>query len=236
MLEASMREPAVIIACLHTAESNVAVFEAAAHELGLADGLRHAVRPDLLEAAERVGGLRDDIARQTAAALMALGEQADAVLLTCSTLGPSVALVAKSPVPVLRVDAALAERAGAHGGKVMVLCAVETTVAPTTGLFAEVAKRRGVALEVRLVPGAWALFRAGDHDGYLAAIARAADAAYDDGAGVVALAQASMAGAVDLVRGEARPMTSPAAGLSAALELIRAARLALPAKDKGFDS
>ncbi|WP_245317799.1 hypothetical protein [Ensifer sp. 1H6] len=48
----------MIIACLHTADSNVAVFEAAARELGLAAGvLRHAVRPDLLEAAERAGGL-----------------------------------------------------------------------------------------------------------------------------------------------------------------------------------
>ncbi|MDP9630740.1 UNVERIFIED_ORG: hypothetical protein J2W85_002815 [Ensifer adhaerens] len=211
----------MIIACLHSADSNVAVFEAAARELGLAAGvLRHAVRPDLLEAAERAGGLTDDIAEETAAALTALAGGADAVLLTCSTLGPSTAIVREAPVPVLRTDAALAEKAASIGEKVVALCAVETTVAPTTALFAEATKRKGVALEVRLVAGAWGLFKAGDRDGYLAAIADAADAAYNDGAAIVALAQASMAGAAELVRRGTRPLTSPSAGLSAALEQI----------------
>ena len=41
------------IACLHTAESNIAVFEAAAQALGLGrDTLVHVVREDLLAAAE----------------------------------------------------------------------------------------------------------------------------------------------------------------------------------------
>jgi hypothetical protein len=48
-------------------------------------------------------------------------------------------------------------------------------------------------------------------------IAAAADQAYRDGADVVALAQASMAGAAALCR-EGRPLTSPAAGLAAALQ------------------
>ncbi|WP_457583408.1 Asp/Glu racemase [Ensifer canadensis] len=211
----------MIIACLHTADSNVAVFEAAARELGLAtEVLRHAVRSDLLEAAERAGGLTDDIARETAAALMKLATGADAVILTCSTLGCSIAMIHEAPVPVVRIDAALAGKAAASGGKVVALCAVETTVAPTTALFDEAAKRKGVAFEVRLVAGAWGLFKAGDRDGYLAAIADAADAAYDDGAAIVALAQASMAGAADLVRRGPRPLTSPMAGLSAAVERI----------------
>lgn len=211
----------LIIACLHTADSNCAVFEAAARKLGLAsDVLHHTVRPDLLEAAERAGSLTDEIARETAAALSALAARADAVLLTCSTLGPSTAIVGQTPVPVLRIDAALAEGATAVGGKVVALCAVETTVAPTTALFSEAAKRRGVALEVRLVAGAWSSFKAGDRDGYLAAIAGACDVAYADGASIVALAQASMAGAADFVHRGPPPLTSPEAGLRAALERI----------------
>ncbi len=44
------------IACLHTAESNIAVYEAAAKILGLPAGtLRHHVRADLLRAAEEAG-------------------------------------------------------------------------------------------------------------------------------------------------------------------------------------
>jgi len=63
----------VRVACLHTAESNVAVFEAAARALGLADGaLRHVVRPDLLAEAERLGGANPALAARAGAALLAL--------------------------------------------------------------------------------------------------------------------------------------------------------------------
>lgn len=177
--------------------------------------LRHTVRADLLRAAEEAGGLTEDITQQTAAVLSALAAKADAVLLTCSTLGPSVVRAGLgTAVPILRVDAALAEKAAATGGKLVVLCAVETTVAPTTALFADAARRSGAVLEVRLVEGAWALFKAGSRDGYLAAIAQAAEAAY------VALAQASMAGAADHVRNGPRPLSSPAAGLESAVNMI----------------
>ncbi len=56
------------IACLHTAESNVAIFEAARPD-GVS--LSHAVRPDLLAAAE-ADGLTPAIAAATAEVLGAL--------------------------------------------------------------------------------------------------------------------------------------------------------------------
>jgi hypothetical protein len=60
------------IACLHTAASNIAVFEAAAHRLGLPPGtLRHEVRPELLEAAQHAGALTPEIVQATCAALLA---------------------------------------------------------------------------------------------------------------------------------------------------------------------
>ncbi|MDQ0467842.1 aspartate/glutamate racemase family protein [Labrys wisconsinensis] len=213
------------IACLHTHEGNVAMFEQAAAALGLPDGtLHHEVRPELLRAAEDAGGLTPAIADETGAILLELGRDADAVLLTCSTLGQAAATAAPAaPVPILRADGALAERATGAGGAVAVLCALETTVVPTTRLFAEAAARSGARLDIRLVPGAWALFRAGDRDGYLRAIARAADEAYGDGASIVALAQASMTDAAALVTRGPRPLSSPAAGLAAAVERIGAA-------------
>ncbi|POR46662.1 hypothetical protein CYD53_12359 [Bosea psychrotolerans] len=218
-----LKDNVMRITCLHTAESNVAVFDAAAQSLGIAKGLlRHQVRAELLAAAEAAGGLTPEILDTTGAALLELCHGTDAVILTCSTLGPAVATVEEAAgVPVLRVDSALAERAASVGGKVIALCAVETTMGPTTGLFAEAARRSGASVEVRLVAGAWALFKAGDQDGYLAAIANAADTAYDDGASIVALAQASMAGAAELVKKGPKPMSSPTAGLAAAMESAR---------------
>ena len=206
------------IALLHTAAGNAAVFDAALDELGVA--LRHAVRPDLLAAAEAAGGLTPDIAARTEAELRALAGEADAVLLTCSTLGPA-AEAADWPVPVLRVDTALARQAAAGSGRLAVLYTAPTTREPTRMLFEAAARGTGTAVAMQLVPDAWDAFHLGAMDLYLALIARSAEAARDGGADRVALAQASMAGAARLVRGPT-PLTSPAAGLRAALDAARA--------------
>jgi hypothetical protein len=216
------------IACLHTMASNIAVFEAARADLDPPEPLTltHAVRTDLLVEAEAAGGLTPRVAEATAQALVALGRDADAVLLTCSTLGPAVARSEAQghPFPILRVDAALAEMAVQDGGPVTVLCTVETTIAPTRALFAAAAHATGATITIRLVPGAWAAFRAGEMDRHFAIIADAAAQAVRDGAARVALAQASMAGAARLVSGDARPLTSPRAGLAAAVAAVGVSR------------
>lgn len=197
------------ILCLHSAASNIPIFDEAAPD-GAA--LSHLVRADLLEAAEARGGADEAILAATAAALAeAMAEScAAAALLTCSTLGP-----AAPRAGALRVDDALAREAAAAaagGGAIEALCAVETTLAPTRALFERAARETGARVAVRLVPDAWARFRAGDADGYAALIAQAAG---ESAADVVALAQASMAPAAERI---ARPvLTSPGAGLAAAL-------------------
>ncbi len=218
------------IGCLHTAESNRAVFEAAGQAMDLLPGtLHHAVRADLLAAAEQAGALTPSVASETVATLRRLcAEETDAVLLTCSTLGPVVthqdATTSSpfSPVPVLRVDAALADASVSGGGRVAVLYAVETTREPTRALFERAAAGTGVVIELQLVPEAWAAFKAGRQDEYLDRIAAAAEAAFQRGARSVALAQASMAGAAARCR-TGVPLTSPSAGLRAAVAAVAAA-------------
>ena len=133
------------IACLHTAQSNVAVFDAAlAAVASTGVSLHHEVRADLLAAAELEGGLTRQIVQQTAEALRGLSEGADVVLLTCSTLGPAAEIAADdASIPILRVDAALAAEAVKNGGSVAVLCAVETTVEPTRWQFEAAAQVTG---------------------------------------------------------------------------------------------
>jgi aspartate/glutamate racemase len=209
------------IACLHTADSNVPVFADACPDSRIE--LSHEVRADLLAAAEQAGHVTGEIAARAADALMRLSMISDAVILTCSTLGPVVGdVAASSAVPVLRVDAALAEAAISAGRRVVALCAVETTVAPTRLLF-EAAAGSKAAVETRLVPEAWKAFKAGRIADYHELIAAAADQAYRGGADVVALAQASMAGAAALCR-EGRPLTSPGVGLAAAMQAALAPR------------
>lgn len=207
------------IACLHTVESNVPVFEAAASSLpGVT--LLHVVRPDLLKRAEAEGGLTDAIRDEAAELLREMASGVDAVLLTCSTVGPAAERAdLLAPVPVLRVDGALATaavaKAAAGKGRVDVLCTVQTTMEPTRTLFERVADGTDVAIEMHIAPGAWEAFRGGDVAEYNRLIAVAADALFAKGAGVVAFAQASMAGAAGLCT-KGVPLTSPGAGLSAA--------------------
>lgn len=182
--------------------------------------LRHVVRPDLLAAALASGEMTAQTRAEAEAALRALAEDCDAVLLTCSSIGRAVEGVQDQAVPILRVDAALAERTVRDGGKVVVLYAAPSSAAPTTQLFAEAAGRTGASLEVCLVPEAWAQFSAGAHARYFAQVAAAAEAAYRDGAEIVALAQVSMAGAATLVRGGPEPLSSPSIGLQAVIERL----------------
>ncbi len=206
------------IACLHTVESNIAVFEAASRGLDVV--LSHHVRADLLSRSEVAGGLTAEIVDEAAAVLRGLAGEADAVLLTCSTVGPAAEQAAVGAgVPILRVDGALASRAvaaAAQGSKrVIALCAVQTTIEPTRKLFERAAEGTGVAIEMRIAPGAWDAFKSGDTAGYHLLVAAAADALYAGGADVIALAQASMAGGAALCA-HGTPLTSPAAGLAAA--------------------
>ncbi|MBS7790527.1 hypothetical protein KTR66_11000 [Roseococcus sp. SDR] len=203
------------LACLHTAESNALLFQAAAAALpGGALALTHRVRPDLL---------RDptpETLEEAAALLREMAQGADAVLLTCSTIGDAAAHAQDAPRPVLRADAALAEAATRRGGLVEVLYAAPTTEGPTRSIFEAAARKSGAQLRLHLVEGAWPLFQAGETAAYHARIAEVARPL----PGRVVLAQASMAGASALLP-EAPPLTVPA------ISVMAAARAALKARD-----
>jgi hypothetical protein len=140
------------IACLHTAASNIPLFDAAAADLAL--DLHHVVRADLLAAAEQAGGLTPGIIDATEAALRDAAHDADVVLLACSTLGP-VADGLRTSVPTLRIDRALAEAAVKAGGKVVVLYTFPGTAQASGDLFREVAMGTDAAIDLQLVPKDW---------------------------------------------------------------------------------
>lgn len=203
------------VACVHTLQSNVEVFEAAAKAANVE--VVHIVREDLLKDAEAAGGFNDEIQARGAEALARAAEEADAVILTCSTVGPSVVPAREmTKKPVLRVDEALAEQAIAGSGNLVVLYAVHTTLKPTRALF-ESAGADDAMTEYHLVEGAWDAFKSGDIASYDALVAAAADKHFANGAATVALAQASMSGAAALTK-NGTPLTSPSASLAVVSE------------------
>lgn len=208
------------LALLHTSPLHVPVFDALRDEDHQGLELRHLVAEELLSRARSEGP--DAVADEVRAVLdRAVAEGARAVLCTCSSIG-GVAERAGAGVPVLRVDRPMAAAAVAAGPRVVVLASSESTLEPTAALVEEEALRAGRRVDVRtvLVEGAWALFEAGDTDGYARAVAVAADAVTD--ADAIVLAQASMAPAEWLTTTSTPVLSSPRPGLAAGADVARA--------------
>ncbi|WP_052865440.1 hypothetical protein [Streptomyces niger] len=227
-----------MLAVLHTSPAHVPVFDALRDEEAPALKLRHLVHPELLDRAREAGpeAVADDVRGALAAAV---AEGATAALCTCSTIGGvAEAAGAELGVPVLRADRPMAAAAVAGGERITVLATVASTLEPTVALIEEEAERAGrrVVVRTHLVPDAFALFEADDHEGHLAAVTEAVRAADTDGsavtvdeavegaedtgaprsAHVIVLAQASMAPAAERADVRTEVLTSPRTGLRAA--------------------
>ena len=158
----------------------------------------------------------------------ALEDGADLVLVTCSSMGPAVDVLAERGLPVLRVDEALADAAIRAGTRIGVIATLSTTLEPTAALIrrrAAVLGRGPVEIVTELVEGAFAELKAGwleRHDELVRAGLRRLIPRVD----VVVLAQASMARvAATLEPGEAggRPiLASPRLGVERAAERLQA--------------
>lgn len=155
----------------------------------------HIVDESLIQDTIRAGRLRkltmrrlvDQIASAEAAG-------ADAVLVTCSSIGPGVTLARQFfEIPVLRIDEAMAEAAVRQASTIGVLATLRTTLDPTTALLREKAAEAGRAVELVecLCEEAFPAVLAGDtetHDRIL----RKAMVEDLKGVDAIVLAQASM--------------------------------------------
>jgi Asp/Glu/hydantoin racemase len=156
----------------------------------------HMVDESLITDTIREGQLR----RVTMRRLLALIESAemagaDAVMVTCSSLGPGVALGQQLfDIPVIRIDEAMAEAAVRMGRRIGVMATLRTTLEPTIALLREKAAEAGIDIEIvdSLCDGAFDAVLAGNtavHDRILSEALKSEMKGVD----VVILAQASMA-------------------------------------------
>lgn len=216
------------LAFLHTAQVHVPTFDRLVREIAPDLRVRHAVREDLLADA-RVVGVDDAglIARVHHAMHDAASSGATVVMCTCSTIGAIAERTATGDAfKALRIDRAMADHAVRTGPRVLIVAALESTLAPTTALVLSAAQNAGV--EVRpsqlLVEQAWSLFQSGDITGYVETLAGAirAKANSADGTDVVVLAQASMAPVEDALSNLGIDvLSSPAPGVRFAVQMAR---------------
>ncbi|GAB3266227.1 aspartate/glutamate racemase family protein [Alteromonas gracilis] len=207
------------IGLLHTAQAHVATFDALAGAYDVA--LVHAVRPDLLARA-RAGSDRRELEPEVRSALAALtADGVEAVVCTCSTLGPIA-----EQLGALRIDRPMMAEAVRGGSRVGVVLTLESTMEATLDLLEEEARRhqRDPVTEVRVVPGAWDAFASGDVEGCHALVADTIRELAEH-VDLIVLAQASMAGATDLLLDLPVPvLASPRLAVEAAVRLLQDAR------------
>ena len=184
------------LALIHTSPTLTPLFGALCAEFMPETTVFHMVDESLIKDTIREGRLQ----RLTMRRLLSMIESAenagaDAVLVTCSSIGPGVEFGQKLfDIPVIRVDEAMAEAAVRMGHRIGVMATLRTTLEPTIALLREKAEEAGIEIEIveSLCDGAFDAVLAGDsitHDRILSQALRNEMKGVD----VVILAQASMA-------------------------------------------
>lgn len=185
----------------------------------------HMVDESLLQEAIAKEGLTPRIYRAVADYVLHAEEAgADAVLVTCSSIGPCVGTAQRFvSIPVLRIDEAMADAAVAKGKRVGVIATLASTLTPTSALVAERARKQGKDVEVEAVlcQGAFEAASAGDkatHDRIILEALRQLAGRVD----VIVLAQASMASVAEQLTEEVKVpvLSSPRLGVGRAREVL----------------
>lgn len=218
--------PASALTFIHTSPVLTPLFSSLCrlHLPGVA--ITHMVDESLIKDTITHGALRRlTIRRMISMVESAEAAGADAVMVTCSSIGPAVDLAKPLfDMPVLRVDETMAERAVSLGSRIGVAATLSTTLAPTVDLIRRKAEAAGrsVQIEEGLCAAAFDAVLAGDtatHDRLLSAtlleLANRAD--------VIVLAQASMARVVETLPPDPlRPpiVTSPELGVLRAKQVL----------------
>ena len=214
------------LALVHTVAGLVPRFRELSAELMPEVETFDIVDETLLRDATTEGRVSLDTARRLMAHLAAAERHgADAILVTCSSMGGAVdAARSFAGVPLMRVDQAMAEQAVATGSRIGVLATLSSTLRPTAELIRRTAVEAGREVEVRdrVCEGAFEALRAADTERH--------DQLVLDGlrellgwADVIVLAQASMARAIDRLGQEDRAtpiLSSPVLGMQRMRDIL----------------
>lgn len=218
------------VGLLHTVPALAETFSSALHDASPGIEVLDTVDPDLLSTAVREG-VTPAVTAAVAAHIDDLVQRgAEAVLVTCSSIGEA-AEAATAPVPILRVDAPMADeavaiarrvaRTEARNGRIAVLATLDATVGPTGRLLERAATGSDIDIDMTVVDGAAAARAGGDqaeHDRLVLDAVRE----FADRADVVVLAQASMAAALRDADIPVPVLSSPAGGVRSLLAAVGA--------------
>jgi len=187
----------------------------------------HYLDESVLQDAIATDGLTPDIHRRVTQLVLLAAERCDAVLVTCSSIGPCAELAASlTDKPVLRIDRPMAEEAVSLGQRIAVVATLGTTLAPTADIIERAARDAGRAATVRrhLCEGAFAAASSGNQAEHDRLVLEGLQALLTgpDAAEVIVLAQASMASVAARLGDVTTPiLSSPRSGILRAGEVVR---------------
>ncbi len=216
---------------IHTSPTLTPLFRDLCAEYMPETRLFHMVDESLIQDTVREGKLRKVTIRRLLSMIESASMAgADAVMVTCSSIGTGVAIGQQLfDLPVIRVDEAMAEKAVQTAHKIGVMATLRTTLKPTIALLQQkaVAAGREVEIVASLCDGAFEAVLAGDsqtHDRILS------KALLEDmrGVDVVVLAQASMARVVKAMPREALTvpvLSSPELAVQSAHKILSGLKL-----------
>ena len=184
------------LAIIHTSSTLVPLFSGLCADYLPGTTVFHMVDESLIKDTIREGYLRR-ITMRRVLRLIESAEMAgaDAVLVTCSSIGPAVAMGQRLfDIPVIRVDEAMAESVVRMGRRIGVMATLKTTLEPTIALLQDKADEAGLTIEIvpTLCDGAFEAVMAGDTATHDRILSNALMNEMKD-VDVVILAQASMA-------------------------------------------
>lgn len=215
------------IGVIHTTRVSVPLLREAFAQAGPETELMDLVHDGLLTEVMRAGGLTPPIVRVLCRHVVSMADLGcDAVLGACSSVSEGFDVArALVPIPVIKIDEAMADEAVRSAERIAVVATVRTTLDPTARLIQRRAseRNRAVRLDVRLVPGAFDALVGGDgalHDQKVLDEVRDAARTAD----LVVLAQASMSRLLPVLGPDVRVpvLTSPALAVQRVLESVRA--------------
>jgi Asp/Glu/hydantoin racemase len=210
-LTAAARQPFMLrmmrITLVHALKHSIAPIEAAFARLWPDARLMNLLDDSLSADLARAGDLSDAMTeRFLALGRYAAGTGSDAILFTCSAFGPCIEAVARAqaPMPVLKPNEAMVERAAATGRKIGLLATFAPTLASMPQEFPA-----SVKIVPKLAEGALAALDRSDRAEHDRLVAEASRDLRD--CDLIALAQYSMAPAAALVaEASGRPvLTTP---------------------------
>lgn len=207
----------VKVTFIHTAQVLVDVFSSLIKKHHLDITAKHVVHGELLEEAIKQG-MTPELADKIKETCLNHSQDSDLVVCTCSSLGEVAENVTlKNGSQVIRIDRAMANEAVRSGEDILVLAALESTLAPTTSVLnsSQQIEQTKNTIEYQVVENCWPFFLNGEMHKYHQAIADVIEQKQDDYDCIV-LAQASMTEAISLVTNKrALILSSPDIGIQA---------------------